>query len=147
MKMRRSPFFRLWAKFWVGLLIVGVVSPGFVWCYESDGRIAVEYGRECSSGRECSRLPHSEATSDTVTALTHSGESCNSCIDTPIFVVEAESGPSQSETPLSLHGAAVAPIESVPSQTSNLQPLIGLSLNTYQTNLTLSSVRSTILLI
>jgi hypothetical protein len=82
-----------------------------------------------------------------VTGLTHSGESCYSCNDTPIFVVEPKSGPSGNETLLSLHGAAVALIESAPSRISNLQSLIALSLNTYQTNLTLSSVRSTILLI
>lgn len=138
MKMRKSPLFGFWARLLVGLLAIGVVSSALVWCQEADGRVNVEYGRDCS------RLPDSQAASD---ALTPSGESCNSCIDTPIFVVEPKSGPSQNETTLSLHGVAVALMESAPSQISNLQSLIALSLNTYQTNLTLSSVRSTILLI
>jgi hypothetical protein len=138
MKMRKSPLFGLWAGLLAGLLAIGVVSSSLVWCQESDGRVSIEYNRGCS------KLPDSQATSDT---LAHSGESCNSCIDTPIFVVGPKSGPSQNETPLSLHGAAVALIESAPSQTSNVQSLIALSLHTYQTNLTLSSVRSTILII
>jgi hypothetical protein len=136
--MRKSPLFGLWAKLLVGLLAIGVVSSALVWCQESDGRVSIEYNCDCS------RLPDSRATSG---ACTYSDESCNSCVDTPIFVAEPNSGPSQGETPLSLHGAAVAPIEYVPSQPSILQSLIALSLNTYQTKLTLSSVRSTILLI
>lgn len=138
MKMRKSPLFGLWARLLAGLLAIGVVSSSLIWCQESDGSVSIEYGRDCSS------LPASQTTSD---ALTHSGESCYSCNDTPIFVVEPKSGLYQNDTPLSLYGTAVALIESVPSQISNLQSLIALSLNTYQTNLTLSSVRSTILVI
>lgn len=138
MKMRKSPLFGLWARLLVVLLAIGVVSSALVWCQEADGRVNVEYGRDCS------RLPDSQAPSD---ALAPSGESCNSCIDTPIFVVEPRRGLSQDETLLSLHGVAVALIESAPSQISDLQSLVALSLVTHQINLTLSSVRSTILLI
>lgn len=138
MKMRKSPLFGLWARLLAGLLAIGVVSSALVWCQESDGRVSIEYGRDCS------RLPAAQQTSD---ALSRSDNSCPSCIDTPIFIVGPNSSPSLSETPSSLRGVAVVLIESAPSQISNAQSLTTFSLDTHQLNLTLSSVRSTILLI
>ena len=125
----------------MGLLVAGVVSPNLVWCHESDGRVSVEYDGGCSL------LPVSQPTSDAMSLGIRSSDSCDSCVDVPIFIVGPNSKASQNEKPPSLPGATVALIESAPSQTPNLQPLISLSLDTYQINLTLSSVRSTILVI
>lgn len=140
MRMRKPPLFGFWTRLLAGLLAIGVVSSAWVWCQESDGRVNVEYGQNCSG------LPDSRATG-AATALSQSGEGCNSCIDIPVFVLGPHSGLSQNVPPLSLHGAAVALIESAPFQPSDLQSLFALSLDTHQINLTLSSVRSTILLI
>lgn len=141
MKMRKLPLFRLCARLLAGLLAIGVVSSSLVWCHESDGRVSVEH-----IGRCWGYLSVSQPTSDDVSLSSHSSDSCDSCVDVRIFTFGPNS--SSPEALLSLHGAAVALIESAPSPISSLQALIASSLNAYQTNLALiSSVRSAVLLI
>jgi hypothetical protein len=139
MKMRQSSLFKLWTKFWMGLLIVGVLSPGAVWCHESDGDVALEYGLGCSKDF------HSQPMGAGAT-VTRSDESCGCWVDAPVFTLGPTSGLSRYELSGSLLAVPIALIESASSQIFNVPSLKALLLNTYQTDLTLSTVRSTVLL-
>jgi len=68
----------------VFLLVAGVISPGLVWCHESDGRINVEFG-------QCTAIPFPKSTSESSSFLGFFDGVCDSCVDTAVFTV----GPSQ----------------------------------------------------
>jgi len=137
--IRQSRVSRFWARLLVLILAAGVVSPGWVWCHAGDGHVALEYGGICSL------LPICDPASDATCVKSDLADSSDGCVDEPIFSVEAIRGFAQDEVSLISDAAFVSTY--APPLTSNSQSLVCLDQDIYQINSTLSSLRSTTLLI
>ncbi len=141
MNKRRSHTTRLIAMMQAILLITGLVSPGWIWCYEGDGRTAFEFGGDCSGISILGPAADHESLSD----LT--GQCCVSCIDSPVFVAEERGNVFNSALALILDSV------SVESDLGSHHEIPALHLGTYltpgifQTYLSLSKSNSVILLI
>ena len=117
----------------------GVVSPGMVWCYKSDGRI------ELGHGLGCSPMSVSESNLGSTFAQTSLNGFSGTCVDDALFRV----GPNQSlpQYDRSFVSGARFLSSDDPHLTSDPQLLICFSKDDYQISARLSSLRSTILLI
>jgi len=115
------------------------VSPGLIWCQESDGRVNIEYGH-------CKTI-HVDSTSQGASAMQGSREVCVSpCVDTPVFTV----GPNQNHlnelTRLIIEMAGVV-LFSLPTDNLDVLPITVASSALDDINSSLTSIQSTVLLI
>ena len=138
---KQSHITKCLAKLLVIFLMIGVVSPGWAWCYEDCGRVAIEFGRECAA------IPVSWPPVDHESLSKFSVQCCVSCIDSPVFVLETRKDISYLTVNL-IHDAA-----SVESAVENHMQSPVLLSRTYltqcgfQTYLSLCTIKSITLLI
>ena len=125
----------------VTLLITGLVSPGWIWCYERDGRAEFEFGRDCSS----ISILGSTADHEWLSNLT--GECCSACVDSPVFVVGARADIFYWALALIRDTVSVESVLHSRPQTGCLHLGTYLPPETYQTYLSLCNINSIILLI
>lgn len=141
MNKRRSHTTRLFAMLQVILLITGLVSPGWIWCYERDGRGAFEFGGDCTGAAVLGPAAEHESLSN----LT--GKCCISCVDSPVFVVEVREDVFNSALALVLDTVSVESAWDSRPQIGCLHLGIYSTPDTYQTYLSLCTINSIILLI
>ena len=138
MGMRRSPLFKFRAKLIVVLILTSTVSPGMVWCHESDGSAKIAYG-------PCSAIPISESSTE---ASSFSGcveAGCESCVDTPIFTIGPTEDYSHHLADLIANMAAIAPY-CLPTD-SDIPPVTAISFASNEIYRSMASIRSSVLLI
>lgn len=80
---RQSHTIRVFARLLVVLLLIGVVSPGWIWCHEDDGSVTIEFGRNCLGIPVPGPKAEQESSSHLIS------QCCVSCVDSPAFVVGA----------------------------------------------------------
>ncbi len=102
MGMRRSPLFKFRAKLLVVLILTSTVSPGMVWCHESDGSAKIAYG-------PCSAIPIPESSTETSSFSGCVEAGCDSCVDTPIFTIGPTEDYSHHLADLIANMASIAP--------------------------------------
>lgn len=141
MNRRQSHTTKLLAKLLVIFLMIGVVSPGWVWCYDYCGRVAIDFGCGCSA------IPVSEPPVDHESLSNLSVQCCVSCIDSPAFVVEARKDISYLTVTLIRDAASVEPALESNTQIPVLPSRTYLTQNSYQTYLSLCTIKSITLLI
>ena len=141
MNKRRSHTTKLLAKLLVIFLMIGVVSPGWVWCYEDCGRVALEFGRGCCA------IPISGPPVDHELLSNLSVQCCVSCIDSPTFVVEARKDISYLTVTLIRDAASVEPALESNTQGPVLPSKTYLTQYGFQTYLLLCTIKSITLLI
>jgi hypothetical protein len=141
MNKKHSHTTKCLAKLLVIFLMIGVISPGWVWCYEDCGRVAIEFGRGCNA------IPISGLPLDHELLSNLSVQCCVSCVDSPVFVVEA--GRDISYLTVNLIHDAASIDSALEGHTQNLVlPLLThLKHNSHQTYLSLCTIKSTTLLI
>ena len=139
MRLRHSRICKLWANLLVGLFVVGVVTPGVVYCHETDGSVNVEYGPWCVGPPASEPLLASPASPGLC------GAACSSCLDIPIFNVAQ--GPSHSSHLANLiKGTAGIVVLGSPGD-SEPQERIAVALPVDHNSLAQASVQSIVLLI
>ena len=128
MNKRRSHTTRLIATMQAILLITGLVSPGWIWCYEGDGRTAFEFGGDCSGISILGPAADHQSLSDLA------GQCCVSCVDSPVFVAEERENVFNSALALILDSV------SVESDIGSHHEIPALHLGTYLTTRHLSDL-------
>lgn len=141
MNEKHSHITKCLAKLLVIFLMIGVVSPGWVWCYEDCGRVAIEFGQGCNA----IPLPGPPAEHESLSNL--SVQCCVSCIDSPVFVVEAGRDISYLTVNLIHNTATIDSALEGLTQDLVLPSLTYLKQNSHQTYLSLCTIKSTTLLI
>ncbi len=141
MNKRPSHSTKLLAKLLVIFLMIGVVSPGWVWCYEDCGRVAIEFGLGCNA------VPISVLPLDHELLSNLSVQCCVSCIDSPAFVVEARKDISYLTVTLIHDAASVELALESNTQTPVLPSKTYLTQYGFQTYLLLCTIKSITLLI
>lgn len=106
MKMRRSHQFRRVVGLLLTVWVSAAVSPGLVWCHESDGRINLEF-----SGCGCGSNP--EAACRSLETLKSFLAGCGSCVDEPVFVMGLNEDFSDLFTGLIAHVTGIIPFLSL----------------------------------
>ncbi|MDR3604570.1 MAG: hypothetical protein P4L38_08055 [Syntrophaceae bacterium] len=141
MNKRRSHTTKLLAKLLVIFLMIGVVSPGWVWCYDYCGRVAIDFGCRCNA------IPISGPPVDHESLSNRSVQCCVSCIDSPAFVVEAKNDISYLTVTLIRDAASVEPALESNTQGPVLPSKTYLTQYGFQTYLLLCTIKSITLLI
>jgi len=138
MGMRRSPLFKFRAKLLVVLILTSTVSPGMVWCHESDGSAKIAYG-------PCSAIPIPKSSTETSSFSGCVEAGCDSCVDTPIFTIGPTEDYSHHLADLIANMAAIAPYISLID--SDILPVTPISFASNEINRSVASIRSSVLLI
>jgi hypothetical protein len=138
MGMRRSPSFKFRAKLIVVLILTGTVSPGMVWCHESDGSAKIAYG-------PCSAIPIPKSFTEASSFSRCVEAGCDSCVDTPVFTIGPTEDYSYQLADLIANMAAISPFSS-PTD-SDILPVTAISFASNEIYRSLASIRSTVLLI
>ena len=138
MGMRRSPLFKFRAKLLVVLILFSTVSPGMVWCHESDGSAKIAYG-------PCSAIPVPTSSNETSSFSRCDEVGCDSCVDTPIFTIGPTEDYSHHLADLIANMAAIAPYISLTD--SDILPVTAISFASNEINRSVAPIRSSVLLI
>lgn len=138
MGMRRTPLFKFRAKLLVLLILTSTVSPGLVWCHESDGSTKIAYG-------PCSAIPIPESSTEASSFSRCVEEGCDSCVDTPIFTIGPTEDYSHHLANLIANMASIEPYFS-PTD-SDILPVTAISFASNEINRSFASIRSSVLLI
>lgn len=138
MGMRRSPLFKFRTKLLVVLILTSTVSPGLVWCHESDGSAKIAYG-------PCSAIPIPESSNEASSFSRCVEEGCDSCVDTPIFTIGPIEDYSHHLAELIANMAAIAPYCSLTD--SDILPVTAISFASNEIHRSFASIRSSVLLI
>ena len=141
MNKKRFHITRLLAMMQVTFLITGLVSPGWIWCYEGDGRAAFEFGGDCSGISILGPSVDHELLSNS------EGKCCISCVDSRVFIVEARGDIFHWVHTLILDNGSVECGLDSQSPTPTLPLSNYLTSDSYQTYLSLCKTNSVILLI
>ncbi len=116
----------------------GAVSPALVWCHEIDGSFNVELGR-------CENISPCHTCSGSFPFLKSVEPSCDSCEDSDIFIFGPNQAPSYDPASLIIQAAAIVAFHSLTY--SDVLPLIKVSHPPDEINPSITSIRSTVLLI
>jgi hypothetical protein len=138
MGMRRSPLFKFRAKLLVVLILTSTVSPGMVWCHETDGSAKIAYSA-CSA----IPIPKSSAETSSLSGCVEAG--CESCVDTPIFTIGPTEDYSRHLAGLIANMAVIAPY-CTPTN-SDILPVTAISLAPNEIDRSVAPIRSAVLLI
>jgi hypothetical protein len=138
MGMRRTPVFKFRAKLLVLLILTSTVSPGLVWCHESDGSAKIAYG-------PCNAIPINESSTEASSLSGCVEAGCESCVDTPIFTIGPTEDYSHHLAELIANMASIAPCCS-PAE-SEILPITAISFTSNEINRSLALVRSSVLII
>jgi len=138
MGMRRSPLFKFRAKLFVVLILTSTVSPGMVWCHESDGSAKIAYG-------PCSAIPIPKCSTEASSFSRCVEVGCDSCVDTPVFTIGPTEDYSHQLADLIANLAAISPFSSITD--SDILPVTGISFASNEIYRSPASIRSTVLLI
>jgi hypothetical protein len=138
MGMRRSPLFKFRAKLLVVLILTSTVSPGMVWCHESDGSARIAYG-------PCSAIPIPESSAEASSFSRCVEAGCESCVDTPIFTIGPTEDYSHHLADLIANMASVGP-HCLPTD-SDILSVTAISFASNEINPSLLSIQSTVILI
>lgn len=138
MGMRRTPLFKFRVKLLVLLILTSTVSPGLVWCHETDGSAKIAYG-------PCSAIPIPESSTEASSFSRCVEDGCDSCVDTPIFTIGPIVDYSQHLAELIASLAAMASYCSLTD--SDILPVTAISFASNEINRSFASIRSSVLLI
>ena len=138
MGMRRSPVFKFRVKLLVVLILSSTVSPGMVWCHETDGSAKIAYG-------PCSAIPIPKSSTETSSLSGCVEAGCDSCVDTPIFTIGPTEDYSHHLADLIANMASIAPY-CLPTD-SDILPVTAISFASNEINRSIASIRSSVLLI
>jgi hypothetical protein len=138
MGMRRSPLFKFRVKLLVVIILTSTISPGMVWCHETDGSAKIAYS-------PCSAIPIPKSSTETSSLSGCVEAGCESCFDTPIFTVGPIEDYSQHLANLIANMASIAPYSLLTA--SDVWPVIAISFASDEINRSPASIRSSVLLI
>jgi hypothetical protein len=138
MGLRRSPFFKFRAKLLVVLILTSSVSPGMVWCHETDGSAKIAYS-------PCSAIPIPKSSTETSSLSGCVEAGCESCVDTPIFTIGPTEDYSHHLADMIANMALIAPY--ISPTDSDVLPVTAISFASNEINRSLASIRSSVLLI
>jgi hypothetical protein len=138
MGMRHSPLFKFRAKLLVVLILTSTVSPGMVWCHETDGSAKIAYSA-------CSAIPIPKSSAETSSFSGCVEAGCDSCVDTPIFTIGPTEDYSHHLANLIANMGSIAPYFS--PTVSDILPVTAISFASNEINRSLAPIRSSVLLI
>lgn len=132
---------KFFVKLFVVFLMLSVVSPGWVWCYENHGPASIEFGHNCLN------IPFIGLTQDPESGSNLASQCCISCVDSPSFVLLAGGDTSRLTANVIRQIASTGHILQDPHQGFFAAAGNHVANNQHQTYLLLRSTESTILLI
>jgi hypothetical protein len=138
MGMRRSPLFKFRTKLILVLILTSTVSPGMVWCHETDGSAKIAYG-------PCNEIPITKSWDETSSFSTCDEAGCESCVDTPIFTIGPTEDYSHHLADLIANMAVIAPYCSPTN--SDILPVTAFSFASNDINRSVAPIRSSVLII